>query len=155
MTVPETLPVLTGVLLTAPVPDALTEAALIGPAIVEVHEYVVPAIVDAGKKFNVSLLQICNEKSAAGFVIAGTGVTVTVTSRGSPGHPFARGVILYTTVPVETPSELAKTCPMKLPDPAAAPVTFVTLCMIHEKVVPLTLFGFETATEVDWPEQIP
>ena len=111
-------------------------------------------MVEVGKKFSASLLQICFEKSAAALVIAGTGVTVTVTSTGSPEHPFADGVMRYTTVPVEIPSALVNTCPIVFPDPATAPLTFVLLNMVHENVVPATLFGLLTTIAVDWPEQI-
>lgn len=154
VTVPATLPVFTGVSPIVPVPEAFTEAALMGPLMVDIQEYVVPAIVDVGRKFSVSLLQICLEKSDALLVITGTGVTVTVTSTGAPSQPFAEGVILYTTVPLFTPSELVSACPMALPEPAAAPLTFVLLCTIHVNVVPATLFGFVMEIAVDCPEQI-
>lgn len=121
MIVPSTFPVFIGVSPIVPLPAAVTEAALTGPLIVDVHVNVVPPIVDVGRKFKVASLQICFEKSEALLVMTGTGVMETVTSNGSPGHPFDSGVMRYTTVPEDTASALVKTCVMLLPEPAAAP----------------------------------
>jgi hypothetical protein len=43
---------------------------------------------------------------------------------------------------------------MSAPDPAEAPVTFVFDVMVHENVVPETLFGFVIEIDVVTPEQI-
>src|SRR5690606_15374004 len=80
VTVPSTLPVLMGVSLILPEPDALTEEASIGPSIEVVQSNVVPVMLEEGTKVSGASLHICFENSIALFVMTGTGVTSTVTS---------------------------------------------------------------------------
>ena len=61
----------------------------------------------------------------------GTGFTVMVTDTGVPVQPLAVGVMLYCTVPEETP-EVDRTCEMVLPDPPEAPVTPLTGVAVQE-----------------------
>jgi hypothetical protein len=86
------------------------------------HEYVVPAgttpfVPFAGVEVKLPPLQIV----AVMFVIAGFGLTVTITVNVAPGHPPAVGVTVYVAVCavfvglVTVPVILA-------PDPAAPPV---------------------------------
>jgi hypothetical protein len=56
---PSTLPVLTGVSVIEPVPALVTEAGVIGPVTVLVHENVVLPILAVGTKFKACPLQIC------------------------------------------------------------------------------------------------
>jgi hypothetical protein len=81
-------------------------------------------------------------------VAAGMGFTVAVNVAAGPVHPFAVGVILYTTVAGDNKSPpsncerdgggVLRTCEMVDPFPSDAPVSPV--CTIfHEKVVPITV----------------
>jgi hypothetical protein len=92
--VPETLPVLAGVSVTDPDPEAVTDPELMGPLIVLVQENVVPPMEAVGTKLSVSPLQISWEYDVGLFVITGTGLTVAVTLNAGPGHPFADGVMV-------------------------------------------------------------
>jgi hypothetical protein len=85
--------VLTGVSVIFPEPDAVTEAPVIGPLTDEVQLKVVPPMEEVGKKFKAVPLQIDCIRLEGVLVITGAGFTVTVTSIGVPGHPFADGVI--------------------------------------------------------------
>src|SRR3569832_784703 len=98
-------------------------------------------MLDVGVKLNAVALQIVVCNDVAVLVITGAGFTVTVTSVKLPSHPFALGVILYTTVPAVTPSVLVNTCPMVDPAPALAPVTLLDDCTVQLKVVPDTFVG--------------
>jgi hypothetical protein len=95
-----------GVSVIEPVPLAVTPLST--PLTDEVQDIVAAGIVDVGRKFKAVPLQIDCIKLAGVLVIAGTGFTVTVTSNGLPGQPFAEGVILYTTVPELIPSVLVR-----------------------------------------------
>jgi hypothetical protein len=86
--------------------------------------------------------------------MAGTGLTVTVTSMGVPGQPFAEGIMRYTTDPTLTPSELDRIWLISEPFPPLAPLTFEELNTVQLKVVPVTLFGFAIETLAFEPEQI-
>ena len=77
--VPATFPVLMGVSVIGPDPEALIVSPSNGPVNVLVQLKVVPPIVDVGIKLSDSVLQICCESEAALFVITGVGLTVTVT----------------------------------------------------------------------------
>ena len=59
VTVPDTLPVLTGASVIGPEPVAVTVAGLMVPLIELFHEYVAPPIVEAGTKLSASALHIC------------------------------------------------------------------------------------------------
>ena len=78
----------------APLPEALTEPPEMGPLVLEVQLYVVPPMFEVGVKPKVAPLHIVVDKLVGVFVIVGVGLTVTVTSKGLPEHPFADGVIL-------------------------------------------------------------
>ena len=146
-------PLFAGASVIAPVPLMDTLAGIIGPVIELVHANVVPAIEEVGKKFNTSVLHICCDKSTGLLVITVTGLTVTTTLIGIPGHPFAEGIIVYVTVPLVNPSVAIRTCEIRLPAPAVAPVTFVP-DTIHVYVVPETRLGLVILMLVDCPEQI-
>lgn len=70
-----------------PVPEAATEAGLIGPAMIVVHENVVAPMLAVGTNVNVSPLQMVCAKLVEAFVMTGTGFTVTVTGNAGPGQP--------------------------------------------------------------------
>ena len=89
------------------------------------------------------------------MVIAGAGLTVTVTSSVTvPAQPFADGVILYVTVPEVVPFAEVKIWLIRLPEPAEAPFTLVAESTVQLKVVPLTAFGLVIAILEEVPEQI-
>ena len=67
-------------------------------------------------------------------VTFGIGLTTMVTFTGFPAHPPLVGVIVYTAVPVELPVD--KTCIIKDPLPAEAPVTPPVCTTVQAKVVP-------------------
>ncbi len=98
------MPVLIGVSLITPVPFADTPLKV--PLTEDVQVIAVAPMVEVGRKFNGVPLQIDCIRLAGVLVITGTGSTVTVTSTGLPGHPFAVGVIRYTIVPEFIPSVL-------------------------------------------------
>lgn len=144
---------MTGASVIVPLPLAVTLEASIGPVMTLVHEYVVPPIVDVGVNASAVPLQTCCEYEDAEFVRTGTGLTVAVTTRTGPGHPFADGVMVYVTVPLLIPSVLVNSCDILFPDPLEAPVTFDETA-VHVKVVPATAFEFMMSIAVDSPEQI-
>ena len=105
MILPVVLPLFIGEFVIAPVPDALTVVgSMPDPSTVVVHEYVVPPMVDVGRKFNAVPLQISMANWADVFVMTGLGETVITTSTKLPEQPFADGVIRYVAVPVLMPS---------------------------------------------------
>ena len=120
----------------------------------EVQVIVVEPIVDPGRKFKEAPLHTDCIKLAGVLVMTGTGLTVTVTSIGVPGQPFAEGVIRYTTDPTFIPSELERIWLISEPFPPLAPLTFEVLNTLQLKVVPATLFGFPIETLAFEPEQI-
>jgi hypothetical protein len=89
-----------------PEPEAAIEVGSIGPVVVVVHVNVDDTILAAGIKFSASPLHVVCERVADVLVRTGTGFTVTTTGTETPGQPFAQGVIVYVTVPFETPSLL-------------------------------------------------
>jgi hypothetical protein len=110
-------------------------------------------MVEVGTKLSTWELQICCDSVGAGFVITGTGFTVAFTTKLGPGHPLEEGVIVYTTVPFIEPCVFTRSCEIVLPEPAEAPLTLVATA-VQLYVVPVTLFGFVIAIEVDSLEQI-
>ena len=74
-----------------PAPAAGTP--VIVPDTVATQFMVVEPMLDVGKKFNASPLQMTCVRLAGVLVMTGTGLTVTVTSSGAPGQPFAAGVM--------------------------------------------------------------
>ena len=76
----------------APLPLGVTLDRL--PITVDVQLKVVPPIDDVGRKLNDVPLQISCISDVDVLVIAGLGLTVTVTSIKFPEQPFATGVIL-------------------------------------------------------------
>ena len=127
---------------------------VIVPLTDEVQVIVVEPIVDPGRKFKEVPLHTDCIKLAGVLVMVGTGLTVTVTSIGVPGQPFADGVMRYTTEPAVIPSELERIWLISEPFPPFAPPTFVELNTVQLKVVPATLFGFKIGTLAFEPEQI-
>ena len=83
---------LTGVFVIAPEPLGLTPDKI--PITDEVQLNTVPPIEDVGRKLRDVPLQISWIRSVDVLVMAGLGLTVTVTSTEFPGQPFAVGVIL-------------------------------------------------------------
>jgi len=82
----------TGVSVIAPLPLGVTLDRV--PITDDVQLKVVPPIDDVGRKLNDVPLQISCISDVDVLVIAGLGLTVTVTSIKFPEQPFATGVIL-------------------------------------------------------------
>ena len=81
-----------GVSVIAPLPLGVTLDRI--PITDDVQLKVVPPIVDVGRKLNEVPLQISCISDVEVLVMAGLGLTVTVTSIKFPEQPFAAGVIL-------------------------------------------------------------
>ena len=91
---PEVFPVLIGVSVIGPLPETVTDPALMVPVITLVHVKFVPAMLAVGAKLSGKPLQICCENDAAELVRTGIGLTVTVTGTATPAQPFALGIML-------------------------------------------------------------
>ena len=85
------VPVLTGVSVIAPLPDAVTPVAV--PEVTAPVQFKVDVIEVDAVKFKAVFEQIVVVRLEGVLVITGDGFTVTVTLTGVPEHPLAVGVI--------------------------------------------------------------